>query len=146
LRAPTLPFYFDGFQNQLKQQLTVIPTLATEAVVLNQALIHYSKANKTNETRIAITTGIKTKNAPMIFHYWDKNNPNEIEQFRQEDDFLLQFTDFHQAIFKRPEIGESIGKFAFSKQQANEQEMNNLLKVKEEKTSFKNKFMQWLGK
>ncbi len=146
LRAPTLPFYFDGFQNQLKQKLTVIPTLATEAVVLNQALIHYSKPNKTNETRIAITTGIKSKNAPMIFHYWNKDIPNEIEQFKQADDFLLQFTDFHQAIFKRPVIGESIGKLAFTKQQASEQEIINLLKNKEEKKGFKNKLMQWLGK
>jgi hypothetical protein len=144
LRAPTLPFYFDGYQAQLKEKLIAIPTLATEAVVLNQAIIHYSKANKTNDTRIAITTGIKSKNAPMIFHYWNKEVPNEIEQFKQEDDFLLQFSDFHKDIFKRPQIGKSIGKRDFEKQQANEQEIQNITQYKVETKSFASKFMQWL--
>jgi hypothetical protein len=42
LRAPTLPFYFNGFQQQLKEKLIAIATLPTEAIVLNQAIIHYS--------------------------------------------------------------------------------------------------------
>lgn len=143
LRAPTLPFYFDGYQKQLKEKLTAIPTLATEAVVLNQAIIHYSKANKTNDTRIAITTGIKTKQAPMLFHYWNKDLPNEIEQFKQEDDFLLQFSNFHKDIFERPHIGESIGKFAFQKQQVIDKEIQNLLQNKNETKNFASKFLQW---
>jgi Phytanoyl-CoA dioxygenase (PhyH) len=143
-RAPTLPFYFDGYQSQLKEKLTVIPTLATEAIVLNQAIIHYSKANKTNDTRIAITTGIKSKDAPMIFHYWNKEVPNEIEQFKQEDDFLLQFNDFHKDIFKRPQLGESIGKLAFQKQQATEKEIQNLVQPKIATKKFTSKFIQWL--
>jgi hypothetical protein len=145
LRAPTLPFYFDGHQEQLKTQLTIVPTLATEAVVLNQAIIHYSKANKTNDTRIAITTGLKSKNAPMIFHFWSKETPNEIEQFKQADDFLLQFTDFHKSIFQRPEMGESIGKLRFTKQQASESEIKRL--VDNDSVSNKHwtsKLLQWL--
>lgn len=144
LRAPTLPFYFDGYQTHLKNKLTAIPTLATEAVVLNQAIIHYSKANKTTDTRIAITTGIKSKDASMIFHYWNKEVPNEIEQFKQEDDFLLQFNDFHKDIFKRPQLGESIGKLAFQKQQATEKEIQNLVQPKVETKNLTSKFTQWL--
>ena len=144
LRAPTLPFYFDGYQEQLKNKLTVIPTLATEAVVLNQAIIHYSKANKTTDTRIAITTGIKSKDAPMIFHYWNKEVPNEIEQFKQEDDFLLQFTDFHIDIFKSPQKDESIGKLTFKKQQVAENEIRNLIQPNTESKKIISKFIQWL--
>lgn len=144
LRAPTLPFYYEGYQQQLKEKLTVIPTLATEAVVLNQAVIHYSKANKTNQTRIAITTGIKSKGAPMLFHYWDKNEPGMIEQFKQEDDFLLRFTDFHQAIFKRPQMGESIGKLTFNLRKTNEREVQQLISEREEKKGFVSKLRQWL--
>lgn len=114
LRAPTLPFYFNGFQQQLKEKLTVVPALATEAIVLNQAVIHASKQNKTSDTRIAITTGIKTSTAPMIFHYWDKDKPDGIEQFKQDDTFLLHFEDFHQSIFKRPVIGQSLGTKPFT--------------------------------
>ena len=146
LRAPTLPFYFDGYQSQLKNKLTVIPTLATEAIVLNQAIIHSSKANTTNDMRIAITTGIKSKAAPMIFHYWNKEMPKEIEQFKQEDDFLLQFNDFYKDIFERPKIGVSNGKYDFAKQQANEQDIKKLVEPKVEAKNLTFKLLQWLKK
>ncbi|MBI3519101.1 MAG: phytanoyl-CoA dioxygenase family protein [Bacteroidetes bacterium] len=130
LRAPTLPFYYNGFQEQLKSKLTILPTKATEAIVLNQAVIHYSKPNKTDKTRIAITTGIKTVNAPMLFHYWDKNIPDVIEQFKQDDDFLLKFTDFHKDIFNRPQIGESIGTESFKYRVADAEEIARLISPK----------------
>lgn len=130
LRAPTLPFYYNGFQEQLKQKLTVLPTKATEAIVLNQAVIHYSKPNKTDKMRVAITTGIKTANAPMLFHYWDKNMPNAIEQFKQDDDFLLKFTDFHKDIFSRPQMGESVGTTSFQYKVAGAEEVSQLLNTK----------------
>lgn len=144
LRAPTLPFYFDGYQEKLKEKLTMVPVLATEAIVLNQAVIHYSKANKTNQMRIAITTGIKSKEAPMIFHYWNKYEPASIEQFSQEDDFLLRFTDFHQSIFNRPQTGESIAKLNFELRKANDSEVEELINGNTSKKSFATKLRQWL--
>jgi hypothetical protein len=147
LRAPTLPFYFNGFQELLKKKLVIIPTLATEAIVLNQAIIHYSKANKTNDTRIAITTGIKSKNAPMLFHYWNKNTPNVIEQFKQEDDFLIRFNDFHKSIFERPTLGESIGLNPFKMPLITETEVEKLLgNIESSKIniSIVQKIQQWI--
>lgn len=132
LRAPTLPFFYEGYQSQLKEKLIAIPTLATEAIVLNQAIIHYSKPNKTDSIRIAITTGIKTKDAPAIFHYWDKNDPNMIEKFSQKDDFLLQFNDFHKDIFNRPQIGESLGKSPFKLRKVSEEEIKRAIRSNRE--------------
>lgn len=134
LRAPTLPFYYDGYQEQLKSKLVTIPTKATEAIVLNQAVIHYSKPNKTSDMRLAITTGIKTKDAPMIFHYWNKNEPEMIEQFEQTDDFLLQFNDFHKDIFKRPEFGINRSKISFRNKKPTRKEVEDLISGK--KSSF----------
>jgi hypothetical protein len=113
LRAPTLPFYYEGHQDSLKKLLMPIAAKAGEAIVLNQAIIHYSKPNRTDEMRIAITTGIKSKEAPMVFHYWDKEAPDKIELFAQEDDFLIKFENFHQSIFQRPTIGRSLGVVPF---------------------------------
>lgn len=131
LRAPTLPFYYDGYQEQLKTKLVSIPVNATEAIVLNQAVIHYSKPNKTNELRLAITTGIKTQNAPMLFHYWNKEEPKMIEQFEQTDDFLLQFNDFHKDIFMRPEFGVSKGKKPFQYKKPTTKEVEDLISGKQ---------------
>lgn len=147
LRAPTLPFYFDGFQADLMPSLTAIPTLATEAVVLNQAIIHYSKANTTKDLRIAITTGIKTKGAPMLFHYWNKEKPAEIEQFKQEEDFLIRFENFHQSIFRRPELGESIGIKPFVLPKVSKHEVAKLVGAEQqpnEKKGFAGKLLEWI--
>ncbi|MFT5862826.1 MAG: hypothetical protein ACI828_001477 [Flavobacteriales bacterium] len=107
IRAPTLPFYFEGYQEKLKKQLTLVEASPGEAIILNQAIIHYSKANTTTTPRPALTTGLISKEAPLMLHYWNKEQPNEIELFEQEDDFLLKFEDFHSAIFERPVIGKS---------------------------------------
>ncbi|MBL4669197.1 MAG: phytanoyl-CoA dioxygenase family protein [Flavobacteriales bacterium] len=109
IRAPTLPFYFDRYKEQIKTKLTIVNTKAGEAIVINQATIHYSKPNLTAKNRVAITTGITNKNAPLRFYYWNKETPDKIERFKQKDDFLLSFTDFHESIFKRPIIGISEG-------------------------------------
>lgn len=127
LRAPTLPFYYKGFENKMKQLLVPVHTKATEAVVLNQAVIHYSKPNMTPDDRLAITTGIKSKGAPMTFHYWNKEEPGQVEVFRQEDDFLLRWANFHEAIFKRPEFGTPIGKTDFQFPAASDEEVNALV-------------------
>lgn len=149
LRAPTLPFYYNGFQQSLKDHLTCIPVKATEAIVLNQAVIHYSKPNKTNELRLALTTGIKSEAAPMLFHYWNKEKPDEIEQFRQEDDFLLRFTNFHQTIFQRPVTGESTGTKAFQLKTATTEEVDKLnnkavVPLEQARLSFAQKLKKWI--
>jgi hypothetical protein len=147
VRAPTLPFYFNGYQDLLKEKLISISTQAKEAIVLNQAIIHASKANLTNKTRIAITTGIKSKDAKMIFHYWDKEKPNVIEKFSQENDFLIRFTDFHQSIFLRPTLGTSLGLMPFNKQLVGIEEVNNfvgIVKSNSNKKSFAQKILQWI--
>ena len=107
IRAPTLPFYFEGYQERLKEQLSLIEASPGEAIILNQAIIHYSKANTTNTSRPALTTGLISKEAPLMLHYWNREQPNEIELFEQDDDFLLKFEDFHTSIFERPVIGKS---------------------------------------
>lgn len=107
LRAPTIPFYF---QNNIKKVIKEsIPTNAKagEAVILNQSLIHYSTPNLVDDIRIAITSGIKTKNAPMLFHY--KNEQGKIEQYTVPEDFLSRFEHFENDIYKRPKEGKFIG-------------------------------------
>ncbi len=107
LRAPTIPFHF---QNKIEKVLKdSIPTNAKagEAVILNQSLIHYSTPNIADDIRIAITSGIKTKDAPMLFHY--KNEQNKIERFKMPEDFLLNFENFETDIYQRPANGEFEG-------------------------------------
>lgn len=46
VRAPTLPFYFDGYQSQLKNCLTAIPSAPGEAIMLIRLLFIILKPTK----------------------------------------------------------------------------------------------------
>lgn len=126
LRAPTLPMSFEGLQSKILPELTLVNANIGEVVILNQATIHYSKPNLSNEIRPAITTGLISKNAPLKFHFWDKDR-NQIEEFSQNDDFLLRFENFMEAIYQRPKMGKSEQFFDYQIPQMNEFELNNLL-------------------
>lgn len=107
LRAPTIPFYFQNKMDKIIKDSIPTNAKAGEAVILNQSLIHYSTPNIIDTIRIAITSGIKSKRAPMLFHY--KNEKNQIEQYKMPEDFLLDFEDFGKDIYIRPKNGEYIG-------------------------------------
>ena len=105
-RSPTLPFFWEGYEGEMQKGLYPLQVLAGEAVVLNQATVHYSPANKTPEVRPAITTGLLSAGAKMEFNY--QTAPGEVDIYQMEDDFLLQWENFHEAIFKRPTFGEVV--------------------------------------
>jgi hypothetical protein len=72
--------------------------------------VHYSPPNTSGKIRKAITAGVKTKDAQMIFHYKDATRTdNMIEKFEMDDDFFIQFENFFEDIFKRPTVGKSTG-------------------------------------
>jgi hypothetical protein len=127
LRAPSLPFPFEGHQERIKKSLTPIEAEIGEVVLLNQAIIHYSKPNLTNEIRPAITVGIISEKAPLIFHYRENYGEDTLEKFEQQDDFLLRFENFHQAIFERPKNANSTGFIPYSIPIVTSQTLDNFL-------------------
>ncbi len=111
-RSPTIPFFWAGYENEMRASLTSLNVRAGEAIVLNQALVHASPANTTDHNRLAITTGIMSGEASMEFYY--QTAPGELEVFDMPDDFLLRWKDFHESIFNRPPFGTSTGTVAYA--------------------------------
>lgn len=110
LRSPTMRYFFDHDIETAMKQLEPVLVKTGTAVVLNQSLVHYSPPNRSGSIRKAITAGLKTKNAQMIFHYKNEEKPTSmIEKFEMDDDFFIQFDDFFADIYKRPMIGKSVG-------------------------------------
>lgn len=108
LRAPTLPFFFSGHEEVVHSQLEPMIVKAGTAVILNQSVIHYSPDNTTNGIRKAITAGVKSAGAQMVFHYRIPGT-DELEIFEQDDDFLIRFDNFFEDIGQRPKMGKSVG-------------------------------------
>jgi len=87
----------------------------------------------------------------MLFHYWDKEHPGQIEQFKQDDDFLINFEDFHQSIFKRPVMGESLGTKPFAVEKPTVTEVEKLtglsatkISIAPGKTGVIQKLLAWI--
>jgi hypothetical protein len=111
LRAPTIPFFFTGSEREVIEATIPQYVRAGQAVILNESVIHYSPPNRSDKIRKAITAGVKTLSAPMIFHY--REGEGKIERFEMREDFLLSFTDFATSIFQRPDSGRLIASFDF---------------------------------
>lgn len=157
LRAPTLPFFFSGNDDVVEKASIPMYVKAGEAVILNQSVIHYSPPNKSSKIRKAITAGVKSNGAPMIFHYKDNSDgSSKIEQFLMPENFLISFDNFIQDISQRPKMGMSNGFIDFEHSKYNRNELVakiNLLKMeagfleqdgKKEKSIFK-RFIKMLS-
>ena len=111
VRAPTLPFFFSGNDDVVVKESVPMYVKAGSVVILNQSVIHYSPPNKSDKIRLAITAGVKSKGAPMQFHYRDKQqaDPKLLEVFDMPEDFLINFDNFYTDIFERPKKGVGKG-------------------------------------
>jgi hypothetical protein len=124
LRAPTLPFFFSGNDDVVEKASLPMYIKAGEAVILNQSVIHYSPPNNSQSIRKAITAGVKSKGAPMVFHY--RNNASgdaRIERFSMPENFLISFENFMEDILHRPKMGSSDGFVDFDTTPLNREEL-----------------------
>jgi hypothetical protein len=137
LRAPTMRFFFDHDSKAVIDQLEPLIVNAGDAVVLNQSLVHYSPPNVSGKIRKAITAGLKTKDAQMIFHFKDPNaTDNTIEKFEMDDDFFIHFDNFFEDIYKRPTVGKSIGTINYSVPMLLGNELNALIRKMKSEAGF----------
>lgn len=128
MRAPTMPFFFTGHDELAIEAAQQLLVKAGEAVILNQSLVHFSPPNHSDKVRIAITSGIKSKGAPMIFHYKDnQSSKEEIDVYKMEENFLINFDNFFEDIFKPPVNGKKIESKSYAIKMYEKSEVKNIL-------------------
>jgi hypothetical protein len=127
-RAPTLNFFFTGNEDVVKKHLVPMNARAGEAVILNQSLVHYSPPNKSNKVRKAITSGVKSAEAPMIFYFKDSEKMGDsLGVYDMEENFLIMFDDFAKDIFKEPKYGKFRNKIQYRLPQPSKEELEKLV-------------------
>lgn len=127
-RSPTLDFFFNGNDDLVREKLVPMNAKAGEAVILNQSLIHYSPPNLSGKIRKAITSGIKTKGAPMMFYYYDRAATEpKLDVYEMDENFLIMFDDFGTDIFLPPKHGKKIKTIDYQLPQPDRKEMEQLL-------------------
>lgn len=137
VRAPTMRYFFDNDYKLAMDQLIPMIVPAGTAVVLNQSLVHYSPPNMSDKIRKAITSGVKTKDAQMIFHFKDPEaKDDKVEKFEMDDDFFIHFEDFFKDIYKRPTVGKSVGMIEYKVPMINGEELQSLLRKMKETAGY----------
>lgn len=135
VRAPTLPFFFSGNDDLVVENLIPLEVKAGTAVILNQSVIHYSPDNRSAKVRKAITAGVKSSGAQMYFHYKEPDN-NELEVREMDDDFLIRFENFAEAIMQRPKQGKPIGHIPYVSPVLERDVLRNKLREMKENAGF----------
>ena len=137
VRTPTSPFFFSGNEDALIPHAIPMRVKAGEAVILNQSVIHYSPPNRSDKIRKAITAGVKSIGAPMLFHY-KMPHEDKLEVFDMPEDFLIRFDNFYKDIFERPKMGTSIGSINYSSPVLARNEVLELILKMKARAGFEN--------
>ena len=58
-----------------------------DLILFDNALVHASAPNRTNEVRIAMNTGVASKDQELIHYRFMQNNPKKIEKFKIDEHF-----------------------------------------------------------
>ncbi|MCF8256214.1 MAG: phytanoyl-CoA dioxygenase family protein [Flavobacteriales bacterium] len=135
VRAPTVPFFFSGNDDLVVQELVPMEVKAGTAVILNQSVIHYSPPNRSGNVRKAITAGVKSAGAQMYFHYREPDR-EELEVREMDDDFLIRFENFSEAIMQRPAMGRPIGHIPYVSPILEREELRKKLREMKEGAGF----------
>lgn len=116
LRAPSLPVAFENSRNELQKYLRDLPLKAGEAFIFNQALMHASYPNQSNQSRLAVTVGLVPEKAKMSMLYYD-NDRKKVSRYSMPDDMFLHYPQ----IIKSPKIGAFEEEFDYVVPEINEQ-------------------------
>lgn len=112
-RGSTVPGIYDESSEEIKKYLVKLYPKAGEAIFFDQSIIHYSDANRSDQTRIVTNTYFTHQDATFQICYWQKDFGNKVEIFQEDDRFMTDFEQFGHNIHDRPKIGTSRGLFDY---------------------------------
>jgi hypothetical protein len=85
-RHSSIPCAFSQVHSLLLKNMQTLYLRAGEALIYDHGLIHASHKNNSEEVRVACASGIKPKEADMLF-YW--NNNGKIEEYESNAAFFM---------------------------------------------------------
>lgn len=91
--GPNIPSVFEAVIPYIKEHyLTIIPLKAGDAIIFDDALLHYTSSNQSSNTRYAIAQVMIPRVARPIHYYQSaENTGKKIEVFEIDDDFYLYY-------------------------------------------------------
>lgn len=122
--SPGFEWEFEPVRPLLNQNLSDEPTELGECIAINHSVIHGSRMNRSNESRVAAILGIVPQNAQLYHYFWEPGQPaDKIEQFAMTPE---AFYTLKKA--ERPADGKFLGYVYHDYTPVTEQEMKVYLR------------------
>jgi ectoine hydroxylase-related dioxygenase (phytanoyl-CoA dioxygenase family) len=113
-RGASLPTIYKDVYDKVREYSTPLYLKAGQAVIFDQSILHWSKPNLSKEVRPVTNIYVTHKDARFqICYYNEKEHPDKIEIFQQDDSFMTNFDQFGENIYEVPKIGQSLGLFDY---------------------------------
>jgi len=125
-RGSSIPEFFADCSDDIKPYMTKLYPKAGEAVIFDQSIIHYSKANRSDNIRIVTNTYFTHRDAAFQTCYWEESYGDKVELFEQSDSFMTDFEQFGENIHARPKVGTSMGLVEYNFPKIDAQAMERL--------------------
>jgi len=94
---------FSGIHDYLfDEHLKPVPVKAGEAIFLDDAIIHYSPVNQTNQIRLAVQLIMKPKKAQAQFIETDLHDTEKGKIYNADPEFFFAFDEFKANINYKP--------------------------------------------
>ncbi len=114
-RGSSIPNIYDNVHEEILNKATPVYLKAGQAIAFDQSIIHCSPPNVSDKKRIVTNIYFSHKDVRFRTAFYPKEtHPDKIELFEQDISFMTNFEQFGQNIFKRPEIGKSLGFVAYN--------------------------------
>jgi hypothetical protein len=89
--TPWRPHYFNEYQNEIKDYFVDVPTKAGECLIFHHSMIHSSRKNFTNKSRISTVAVAYCADAELIYCHWDEDAPTDkVEKYSMNTDAFLK--------------------------------------------------------
>lgn len=92
IRGNNIEWFYEKRKDELMKQMIPLPMKAGDAVIFDDATIHYTSPNFSSKPRISIAQVMIPIEAQPIFYNRDLKT-NEIVKYKIKDDFYLTFTN-----------------------------------------------------
>lgn len=90
LRGPGLEPPWLGDERSIRPRLLSVPVPAGHAVVFDNALVHCSFPNLTDEPRVAVAVGVRPRSAPLV--HFRRRDAQHAERYDVDESFFLEYT------------------------------------------------------
>lgn len=118
--GPYIPSVFENILSHIKQHyLTPIPLKAGDALILDDALLHYTSPNHSNHTRYAMAQVMIPKAATPVYYYLSEPSDTRLHVFEIDMDFYLFYNNRYPK-GEYPQDMKHIGTIPYSHRPLNE--------------------------